>query len=229
VVVRNVATPPIDVVNLIEVCALTSPVDVSVSRTGALSVSNDYNVVGTPSVTVNGTFDVLGIVGLGSFNLPPVPANLTLVPGSAPASFRPTKLRLSVASQIFLLPGASMSVVAPRTAAQAARVCVECQKEVQSPSCVVRDTDCLDSNSLSPVPYASSSVLGSTTSVSASTTSAALTGREYSGACVPCACQGGPSACSTQRTPFSYGKAWCFIDSASRSTGCVGSDGVSAR
>jgi hypothetical protein len=72
---RSTPTSPITVSGNLELCALTAPIALTVTRTGSLSVTKDFMVVDAPTLNVSGTLDVLGQVSLGDpYQLPPVPA-----------------------------------------------------------------------------------------------------------------------------------------------------------
>jgi hypothetical protein len=193
---------------LLPLCSLesaSSGLDLSISSSGYLTVRDNFAVDAlNTSVTVSGSLDVFGSVHVGSLNLPREPAELTL---SGSGFLSSSRFDITPNSSLAVSALTVVQLAGPRTVEQAGITCVACNQQFTPPQCIVRNPQCIDAFGLAPVEQSAG---------------------QYWANCLSCACVGGPDACTTQRTPFVYGKAWCFIDSPSRQSGCVGSDGVSS-
>ncbi len=205
-VVIYTANAALSVPNILPLCSLEATsvgLNLSVTSGGYLTVRNHFVVDAlSASVDVSGGLDVLGSVQVGSLNLPRVPAQLTL---GGTGFLSSSRFDITPNSALVVGSGAVVVLPGPRTAEQAGITCVTCNQQYTEPSCVVRNPQCVDAFGMAPVEHAAG---------------------QYWANCLPCACIGGPDGCSTQRAPFVYGKSWCFIDSPSRQSGCIGSDGV---
>jgi hypothetical protein len=193
----------------LSLCNMELHADVSlhVSAKGLLSITHDLDVTKRLALTNDGVLDVLGRFRLGSRQLPHLPVNFTLPLGTLQVGslilFPNNRLQWSASE-----PFASLRLSRLRSQEQLSRKCIDCIHTVEPPRCLVRNPNCSDSMGFSPVEK---------------------TPQQYWANCSQCVCQGGREACTTHRAPFGYAPAWCFIDAASRASGCVGSDGSFAR
>jgi hypothetical protein len=191
---------------VVELCSLSTAVDVNVEEGSTLSVLYNLQAAGNLTLSVFGSLNVLDAVEVGTPALPHDAVALSIGPSSETHTIYATEFHFFPACVIYLTDSV-FGVAAP--SAQEKPPCVSCAPQpLEAPSCVVREKNCTDSTGLLPTPRDGTS-------------------DEYWGLCTLCVCQGGPDACSTQQEPFTYGRPWCFIDAASRASGCVGSDGVS--
>jgi hypothetical protein len=194
---------------ILPLCSLESAspgLSLSVTSTGYLTVRDNVAIDAlNTSLQVSGGLDVFGSVHVGSLNLPRAPAMLTL---SGSGFLSSSRFDITPNSVLAVGGATVVQLAGPRAVEQAGITCVPCNQKFTEPQCIVRNPQCIDAFGMAPVEQSPG---------------------QYLANCLPCACINGPDACTTQRAPFVYGKAWCFIDSPSRQSGCIGSDGVSSR